>query len=131
MSTEKVSVAKSDEVVEGQLHAVTADGRAALLTRYQGRVVAFANSCPHLGLSMARGKLVGQVLRCPWHGSRFDICSGENLDWVNAFMGVPMPGWTHKVFAMGKSPAPLETLETEERDGEVFISPPTTGKKRS
>lgn len=131
MSTEKVSVAKAAEVVEGQLHAVVADGRSALVTRYQGRVVAFANSCPHLGLSMTRGKLIGQVLRCPWHGSRFDICSGENLDWVNAFAGIPMPGWTHKMLAMGKSPAPLEILDTEERDGEVFITPPTIGKKRT
>lgn len=130
MSADKVPVARSDEVGEGQLLAVTAGGRSALLTRYQGRVLAVANSCPHMGLSMTRGRLEGSVLRCPWHGSRFDLCSGENLDWANAFVGIPMPRWTHGMLAMGKTPAPLETLEVEEQDGEIRIAAPTVGRQR-
>jgi len=124
-------VASAAEVETGKLTVVTAGGRSALLTRIDGRIVAFANWCPHLGLPLARGQLDGKVLRCPWHGSRFDVCSGENLDWANAFIGIPMPGWTHKLLAMGKAPAPLETLAVEERDGEVYVAPPTRGKQRS
>jgi nitrite reductase/ring-hydroxylating ferredoxin subunit len=32
----------------------------------------------------------GQVV-CPWHNSRFDLASGENLDWAPGFAGRDMP----------------------------------------
>lgn len=130
MTTEMVKVADAAAVQNGALLAVTAGGRSALLTRVDGKVVAVANWCPHLGMPMTRGTIDAGVLRCPWHGSRFDVCSGRNLDWANAFIGVPMPGWTHKILAMGKAPAPLETLAVEERDGAIYISPPTKGRQR-
>ena len=50
------------------------------------------------------------MLKCPWHGSRFDVRTGENMDWVNAFAGIPMPKWTHGMISMGKAPAPLQTV---------------------
>lgn len=125
MTDELVRVASATDVAEGALLAAEAGGRPVLLTRVRGQAVAVSNACPHMGLAMTRGTVEEGVLRCPWHGSRFDVCSGANLDWVNAFMGVSMPRWTHKLIAMGKAPASLETLTVEERDGEIFVSPPT------
>lgn len=130
MEQTMVKVADASEIEDGKLHAAMADGRSVLLTRYQGRVVAVANFCPHMGMPMTRGKFSDGVLQCPWHGSRFDMCTGQNLDWVNSFAGIPVPGWTRKLLAMGKAPAPLESLKVEERDGAVYVSPPTVGKKR-
>ena len=31
------------------------------------------------------------VVQCPWHNSRFDVCTGENLDWVTGFAGHQVP----------------------------------------
>ena len=121
MSMVKTRVAASAEVGEGALHRAEAGGRRMLLTRVGGRVHAVVDRCPHMGMSLAKGKLDGTIVTCPWHNSRFDICSGRNLDWVSAVLGVPMPSWTHKAIAMGKSPAPLTVLAVEESAGEVFI----------
>jgi nitrite reductase/ring-hydroxylating ferredoxin subunit len=122
MSGKKIRVAASSQVSDGILFAAHVDGEKFLLTRVKGRVYAVVDRCPHMGMSMAKGKIDGGVVTCPWHNSRFDLCTGKNMDWVSAFMGIPMPRWTHKAIAMGKSPAPLKTLAVEEQNGEVYVS---------
>ena len=82
---------------------------------------AVINRCPHMGMKMSRGEITDGVLQCPWHGSRFDFCTGANMDWVKAFVGIPMPKWTHGMIAMGKTPSPLQTVSTEEDGGEVYV----------
>lgn len=58
---------------------VTLAGRGFLLVEVSGELHAVPRRCPHqLGPLTAAG-LDGAVVRCPWHGDRFDIRSGENL----------------------------------------------------
>ena len=121
MGAERIRAAAAQEVNEGQLFATVLKDQRVLLTRIGGRAQAVLNRCPHMGMKMTRGELTDGVLKCPWHGSRFDFCTGENLDWVNAFAGIPMPRWTHGMISMGKRPSPLQTLQTEEADGEIFV----------
>jgi nitrite reductase/ring-hydroxylating ferredoxin subunit len=122
MSGNRARVAAAADVVEGKLFAAVVDGRKILLSRVAGRVHAVVDRCPHMGMSLAKGRIENGVVTCPWHNSRFDLCTGRNVDWVSAVMGVPMPRWTHKVIAMGKSPAPLQVLAAEESGGEVFVT---------
>lgn len=124
MTEQKTRVAAAQDIPEGSLYATEANGQRLLLTRIDGRVHAVVNRCPHMGMKMTRGDLSDGVLTCPWHGSRFDFCTGTNLDWVNAFAGVPMPKWTHRMISMGKAPAPLTTVPTEEEAGEVYVRAP-------
>ena len=121
MADERVRVASGAEVREGELHATEAGDQRLLLTRLNGQVHAVINRCPHMGMKMTRGELCDGVLQCPWHGSRFDFRSGDNVDWVNAFAGIPMPKWTHGMISMGKLPAPLVTVPAEEQAGEVYV----------
>ena len=116
--------ARSDQLVEGALHVVTVQGQSLALTRVGTVAQGFINKCPHMGLSLARGKLQGRAITCPFHGSKFDICSGANLDWVNSFMGVPLPKWTHGALAMGKKPAGLTIVPVREQQGTVFVDLP-------
>lgn len=44
-----------------------------------GEVSAFGEFCPHLAAPMADGWVDGGRIVCPWHGSRFDVDSGEVL----------------------------------------------------
>jgi nitrite reductase/ring-hydroxylating ferredoxin subunit len=122
MAEAKIRVAGSADVREGALFSTQAQGTKVLMTRINGRVYAVVDRCPHMGMSLAKGRIEGGVVTCPWHNSRFDFCTGRNMDWVSAIMGMPMPKWTHPVIAMGKSPAPLRTLLVEERDGHVWLS---------
>jgi nitrite reductase/ring-hydroxylating ferredoxin subunit len=63
------------------------------------------------------------VIRCPWHGARFDIASGENTQWCDGIPGgVTMPAWTHKMIALGKKPAPLNRIEAREANGRVLVT---------
>lgn len=117
----QIEVAKSAQVVEGGVHVASASGRSIALTRVQGAVQAFENKCPHLGLALSRGKIEGGAITCPWHGSKFDICSGKNLDWVNSFVGIPMPDWTHGMIALGKKPAGIKIFKASENNGAVLV----------
>ncbi len=122
MPAKKIQIAVSGEVTEGELLTVDVDGLSVLLSRIDGKVCAVVNRCPHMGMKMSRGKICDGIVKCPWHGSSFNFCSGENVDWVNSFAGIPMPGWTHKMIAMGKSPAGLQTLPVEEQADAIFVS---------
>jgi len=35
--------------------------------------------CPHRGGPLSEGELDGSTVTCPWHGSQFNVCSGEVL----------------------------------------------------
>ena len=121
MSTEGIRAAASAEIKAGEMFSTSIDGTKLLLSRVDSEVKGVIDKCTHLGMPMRKGKFAGTVVTCPFHGSRFDIATGENLDWVTGVMGAPMPKWACKMISLGKKPAPLTTLVVTERDGEVFV----------
>jgi len=108
---------------------VKADGQSLLVLRTSedpDQVCVVVDKCPHAGLSLSKGPRGGYadgVITCPWHNSRFDLCSGENLDWVPGVAGVKVPRWSSKLIAMGKSPTPLDVVSVTITDGEVTLDP--------
>jgi nitrite reductase/ring-hydroxylating ferredoxin subunit len=42
--------------------------------------VRHATVCPHLGGPLDATPVAGGCVRCPWHGYRFDLRTGRNLD---------------------------------------------------
>jgi nitrite reductase/ring-hydroxylating ferredoxin subunit len=84
-----------------------------------------SDRCPHVGLSLTKGptrtKYADGVITCPFHGSEFDVCSGENRDWTPGFAGFKAPSWSRRVIAMGRKPAPLTTFRASVVDGEVVV----------
>jgi nitrite reductase/ring-hydroxylating ferredoxin subunit len=117
-------VASSEDIKSGEMLSTTVDGTKLLLSRVDGKAVGVIDKCTHLGMPMRKGKFEGTVITCPFHGSQFDIATGENLDWVSNIMGMNAPKWACKLIEMGKKPAPLTRLIVEERDGEVLIEIP-------
>jgi nitrite reductase/ring-hydroxylating ferredoxin subunit len=115
-------VASSEEILSGKMFSATIDGTKILLSRIDGEVKGVIDKCTHLGMPMRKGKFDGRVITCPFHGSTFDIATGENLDWVNGVLGVKMPKWTCKLIELGKQPAPLTKLGIVEQDDAVFVS---------
>jgi len=84
----------------GEMHRVTLDGTAVLLARTQsGQLCAIANTCSHLGGPLNEGPREGDVVTCPWHGSRFDLRSGRVLE--------------------GPAVFPQPRYEVREHDGEI------------
>ncbi|MCB1305399.1 MAG: non-heme iron oxygenase ferredoxin subunit [Leptospiraceae bacterium] len=69
-------LAQEDQIKEGEMHSYnTRIGRVAL-TRLNGKICAFENTCTHDGGSLEGGHLEGKEVVCPRHGARFDIETG-------------------------------------------------------
>ena len=85
------------EIPEGSNQIVTLDGIEIGIIKSNGRCYAFRNLCPHEGGPVCTGTITGtlaqgpetewkliwekegEILYCPWHGSDFDITTGEAM----------------------------------------------------
>lgn len=72
-------VCEEDELKGGELVGVELEGESVVVSRSEetGEVCAIAATCSHLGGPLDEGEREGDTVVCPWHGSRFDLCSGE------------------------------------------------------
>ncbi len=68
------------ELPEGEPHRVEVEGVGILLIKQNGRVFAIGEKCSHLGGPLAEGKLEGNTITCPWHGSKFNIETGKVVE---------------------------------------------------
>ena len=74
--SETIKVATTDEIQPGECKTVSANGRDLALCNVEGKLYAIDNVCPHRGGPLGEGTLDGTVVTCPWHGWRFDVCTG-------------------------------------------------------
>ena len=73
----------NDQVKEGQMIALPMADVTVLLARVEGKVYAINNKCTHLGCKLSEGQLAGRIVTCPCHGSKFDITTGEVVQYVS------------------------------------------------
>jgi nitrite reductase/ring-hydroxylating ferredoxin subunit/uncharacterized membrane protein len=96
-----VTVADADELKPGQMKLLHLNGRRWVVSRVgQGEAghddvgqggaaqggagvltadafAVFEDRCPHRGGSLADGCLIDGTVQCPWHGSQFDVRTGQ------------------------------------------------------
>ena len=101
MPKEFVPVLPDAELEEGEMKRADADGVPVLLVRLEGAVCALAHTCSHLGGPLSEGKLEGDVVQCPWHGSRFNVRDGSVVD--------------------GPATFPQPCFETRVREGQIEV----------
>ncbi len=59
------------------MRMVEVDEVPVVLSRFESvEVCAIEAACTHRGGPLAEGEREGDVVTCPWQGSRFDLCSG-------------------------------------------------------
>ena len=121
----RVRVGSVADFADGELHALDAAGRSIVVGLVGDSLCAARNRCPHLGLPLTKGPgglryAEGQVV-CPWHNSRFDLASGDNLDWAPGFAGKDMPRWSRKMIALGRKPSSLTTYDVIVEGDDVYI----------
>lgn len=73
-------VLPENELRENEPHKASADGIEIFLVKKNGRVFAIGEKCAHMGGPLSKGKLEGDTIVCPWHGSRFSIRDGAVID---------------------------------------------------
>ncbi len=76
MSVQTVPVARVDEIPEGKVVVVVADGRRIALCKYGGTIYAIDDVCTHDRGPLGQGELIGKEIECPRHGARFDVTTG-------------------------------------------------------
>lgn len=74
-----VKVAKVDEVPSGTGKVVQAGDKVLALFNLNGTFYAIDNTCTHVGGPLGEGTVEGNRVTCPWHGSIFNITTGEVL----------------------------------------------------
>lgn len=87
---------------DGRPQRVEVDGVGVVLCRTgDAGVSAFGEFCPHLAAPMSDGWIDRNRVVCPWHGSRFDVGSGEVI--------------------RGPAAAPLPRYQTRISDGMIEL----------
>ena len=100
------------DLPDSGMRRVEVDGVGVLLSRSAGgRVCAIAATCNHLSGPLDQGDREGDTVVCPWHKSRFDLCSGQAID--------------------GPAVFPQSTYETRVSDGRIEVrATPTNIQER-
>jgi 3-phenylpropionate/trans-cinnamate dioxygenase ferredoxin component len=72
-----VKVGKVSDVSVGTGKVVQAGGKTLALFNLGGTFYALDNRCTHMGGPLGEGAVNGNQVTCPWHGSVFNITTGE------------------------------------------------------
>ncbi len=76
----RVRVANAGDVPAGEARVVDAGGKVLALFNVDGSYFALDNDCPHRGGPLGEGDVDGTVSICPWHGWRWDVRTGANVN---------------------------------------------------
>ena len=72
-----VKIAQINDIQPLQMKIFQFNGEEVCVVNVDGRYYAINNICTHEGGPLADGKLEGYEVECPWHGSKFDVRTGE------------------------------------------------------
>jgi len=83
------------ELAQGGMRRVEVDGVGILLSHSSsGNICAISATCNHFGGPLEQGDREGDTVVCPWHKSRFELCSGKVIDGPAVF---PQPRYETRV----------------------------------
>ena len=94
-------VASLDDLAEGEPKRIEVDGTPVLLLRQGERIRAIGAVCAHLGGPLDKGRIAGETVTCPWHGSVYSLVDGALIH--------------------GPATAPVTAYEARVADGKVSI----------
>lgn len=80
MQDDFTEIAKLDQIAPGQMACIEVEGRRVLLANVGGTLYATDDMCTHEDASLATGSLRGELVKCPLHGSRFSVRTGEPIE---------------------------------------------------
>jgi len=110
------NVCKTIDVPKGKMKAFSVEGRKLIVYHLDDGFYATDASCTHVFAPLARGKIVdGCKVQCPFHRARFDIRTGEVIDWATFPIGIQL------LNALRGEKA-LKTYKVSVRDGEVRVA---------
>src|ERR687892_1197101 len=79
MSNNFVKVAETKDIQPSTMKAVDLASERVCIVNVEGNYYAIGNVCTHVGGPLNEGTLEGYEVECPWHGSKFDVRTGEAI----------------------------------------------------
>lgn len=70
-------VANRSEIGPGEGKQVNVEERVLAIFNIDGKFYCIDGKCTHRGGPLAEGFVSGKIVACPWHGSEFDVTTGE------------------------------------------------------
>nr|XP_020455737.1 apoptosis-inducing factor 3-like [Monopterus albus] len=70
-------VCQEADLRDGEMREVTVGDQKVLLVRTQGQYSAVGSQCSHYNAPLVKGALVGDRVRCPFHGACFNVRTGD------------------------------------------------------
>jgi nitrite reductase/ring-hydroxylating ferredoxin subunit len=77
LSADFVKVAETKDIQPSTMKAVDLASERVCIVNIEGIYYAIGNVCTHVGGPLDEGTLEGYEVECPWHGSKFDVRTGE------------------------------------------------------
>ena len=113
------SVCRADDLPIGRMQSFTVGGQKVLLYHLSDGFFATQASCTHIFAPLARGKIIDDCrVQCPFHRARFDIRTGEVIEWANFPPGVQLLNAVRREKA-------LRRFEVQLKDGQVQVNIPS------
>lgn len=94
-----------DELSRSKRSVVVVDGQELLVLCIRRRFTVLVNRCPHLGLPLDDGRIVGGTLVCSGHGYKYALADGRRI-----------PGWRCPSSGIER----LSLLPTRVEDGVLY-----------
>ena len=94
LSEDFVKIADTKDIQPSHMKEVQVEGENICIVNVEGKYYAIGNICTHEGGPLADGTLEGYEVECPWHGSKFDVRTGEV---TNPPASEPEPAYEVKV----------------------------------
>ena len=108
-------VCQENDLAVGDKTTIKVNDEEIIVYRLDDGFYATQAKCTHLFKNMSKGKVVDDCkIQCPLHRARFDIRTGEVVDWANFPPGVQLLNAVRKQKALKTYPVKIE-------DGEVFV----------
>lgn len=111
----QVTVCKVDEFPVGTKKQFRINDEQVIVYHLEDGFYATQHRCTHTFAPLGRGKIVnGQEIQCPLHRARFDIRTGEVVEWANWPPGV-------QLLNIARGEKALKTFPVRVENGKVIV----------
>ena len=106
----------ADDLAPGTRQVVKLAEKSLLLLNESGKIHAVDSTCPHLKLSLKKGKVTPEgLLVCPWHRSEFSLETGSVNNWC------PFPPVVGSMLGKISSEKTLSVYPTKVENGQISV----------
>jgi 3-phenylpropionate/trans-cinnamate dioxygenase ferredoxin subunit len=106
--------------IDRQDQAIAVGTQRIVLFHLTNGFFATQANCTHMFAPLARGKIIADgIVQCPFHRARFDIRTGQVVEWANFPPGI-------QLLNVVRGQKVLRTFEVSVEGGNVQVGIPTT-----